>query len=445
MFDLQIPTLYRMAQDDHGYVYPDSPNTTPPPTGNKPPKRPGTGRFIALVAAFLAVTVLFLALASTIAYVALKGNPLQGRFALPTSPAILDPGDDTNLPAASPDPAETTSGESDSDLAAPSTNKHFSISDAAGKSDPNRKALSIIEIARRGKPAVVAINTETVVSTPFGETGTLPAAGSGFIISADGYIVTNHHVIAGAQEISVVLDRGDTYTAHVVGLDSINDLAVLKIDGQNLPTVILGESADLEVGELAVAIGNPLGELSGTVTAGIISALDREVSVDGQTMALLQTDAAINAGNSGGALFNSFGEVVGINSAKNTGTGIEGLGFAIPIDHAKPIIEDLIRNGSATGKPRIGLYTQDITEDLAAQYDLPVGVYVAQVDPGSPADDAGLQKGDVIIAINGTEALTTEAINQIKNDYMPGDQIELTIVREGQKMTVVVILGEATA
>lgn len=438
------------ASDDSGYVYPDggynhsSGGDGGPGPGGRPPKRPGVAKIIALIAAFLAVVVLFTALAGAVGYFALKGSPLKGKFALPTMPGLSDgttdkPANGTESPAQTPAESEPGSPEQ------PATNKHFSLGDAAAKHDGDRQALSIIEIAKLGKPAVVAINTEMLVSNPFGESGIVPAAGSGFIITPDGYIVTNHHVISGAQQISVVLDGGQTYKARVVGSDSLNDLAVLKIDGQDLPTVILGKSSQLEVGELAVAIGNPLGELSGTVTAGIISALDRAINIDGQTMELLQTDAAINAGNSGGALFNSFGEVVGINSAKNTGTGIEGLGFAIPIDHAKPIIENLIRNGSPQGKPRIGLYTQDITADLAKQYDLPVGVYIAQVEPGSPADDAGLLRGDVIIAINGSEALTTDAINQIKNRLSPGDEIELTIVREGREMTITVILGEAVA
>lgn len=441
----QKPAPYSFVErDDSSFVYPDgdyqhtsSGGGNPPPV--KPPKRPGAGRAIALIAAFLAVVILFSALVGAVITVALKGNPLQGRFALPTleAPANSEPSDD-----------QTNSGDLGTQAPAevqPHTDKHFSLGDAAAKQDPNRKALSIVEIAKVGKPAVVAINTETYIATPFGDPGTLPAAGSGFILTADGYVVTNHHVIAGAQEITIVVDGGQSYPARVVGSDPVNDLAVLKIDGQNLPTVVLGDSSDLEVGELAVAIGNPLGELSGTVTAGIISALDRAVTIDGQTMNLLQTDAAINSGNSGGALFNSFGEVIGINSAKNMGTGIEGLGFAIPIDHAKPIIENLIQNGSVPGKPRIGLYTQDITEALSAQYNLPVGVYVAQVEPGSPADKALIMQGDVIIAINGQEALTTEAINQIKNRLSPGDEIELTLIRNGQQKTVSVILGEAIA
>ncbi len=447
MFDIKNTAFHAFSRDESGYVYPNGDYQSPaggenPQPEGKPPKRPGAGKIIAIVAAFLAVVILFSALTGAVISIALKGNPLQGRFALPTLGSASEDGLKEQTGESSP---ALTEAALDDGAATPQMNKHFSLGDAAARQDPNRKALSIVEIAKLGKPAVVAINTETLVATPFGESGTMPAAGSGFIITADGYVVTNHHVVAGAQQITVVLDSGDSYKARVVGSDSINDLAVLKIDGQNLPTVILGSSADLEVGELAVAIGNPLGELSGTVTAGIISALDRAVNIDGQTMDLLQTDAAINSGNSGGALFNSFGEVIGINSAKNMGTGIEGLGFAIPIDHAKPIIESLIQNGSTLGKPRIGLYTQDITEEMSVQYDLPVGVYIAQVEPGSPADLAKLQRGDVIIAMDGQETLTTESINQVKNQMKPGDTIELTLVRDGQQLTVMVTLGEAVS
>ncbi len=416
------------------YIYPHGPYGNSPAGGSRPPRR-GTGHTLILVAVFLIAAILFSALTGMVVFAVLKGPVLEGRFALPTRP---------QLPALT-EPAPSTPPETQlpGQTAGPgATDKDFSIDDLINGQPAVQAPLSIVEIARLGKPAVVAINTKTLVSSPFGDTGLVPAAGSGFILTQDGYIVTNHHVVADARSISIVLDNGDTYDADWVGSDPANDLAVLKIDGQDLPTVRLGQSADLEVGELAVAIGNPLGELSGTVTAGIISALDRAVTIDGQTLYLLQTDAAINAGNSGGALFNSFGEVIGINTAKNAGAGIEGLGFAIPIDHAKPIIETIIRSGSLPGKPRIGLYTQDIDESLSSQYDLPVGVYVTQVEPDSPADQAGLQQGDVIVAINGQEALTTAAINDIKNQFAPGDTIELTIIRSGREKTVTVVLGE---
>jgi len=283
------------------YFYPHGSYGTDPGGGSRPPRK-GKGRTIVLVAVFLVAAILFSVLTGTIVFTALKGPFLEGRFALPTLqplPSGTEPG---QLPAEAPAPGET--------------NPAFSIDDVTAGQAEREQTLSIVEIARLGKPAVVAINTETLVSSPFGDSGLVPAAGSGFILTRDGYIITNHHVVAGARTISVVLDNGDAYDADWVGSDTANDLAVLKIAGQDLPTVRLGQSSELEVGELAVAIGNPLGELSGTVTAGIISALDRAVTIDGQTLYLLQTDAAINAGNSGGALFNSFGEVIGINNGQ---------------------------------------------------------------------------------------------------------------------------------
>jgi serine protease Do len=422
-------------KDQTHYVYPDGQYGWQPIGSPQPPRR--NARLIGLVAAFLAVAVLFSALTGVLVYQVFRSDSLMSQFDLWPQPSQTVP-QATQPESGSPaDNGPVRNGEGQ--------NKHFSIEDAAAPDDPDKDALSIMEIAAKGGPAVVAITTETLISTPFGQSGIVPAAGSGFILSKDGYIVTNHHVIAGARKIQIVLATGETHDAVLVGSDSLNDLAVLKINGNDLPTVVLGRSSNLQVGELAVAIGNALGELQGTVTAGIISALNREIKIDGQTMILLQTDAAINSGNSGGALFNSFGEVIGINTAKNAGAGIEGLGFAIPIDHAKPIIESLIQNGSVVGRPRIGIYTQDVDQAMADQYNLPIGVYVAQIEPGSPAEDSGLREGDVIVAANGQEALTTDAINQIKNKLEPGDAITLTVVRDGRTIDLEVILGEDIA
>ena len=277
----------------------------------------------------------------------------------------------------------------------------------------------------------------------FGQSGQAVAAGSGFILTADGYIITNNHVIEGATTITVALDDGTFYDAKLVGADAKTDLAVLKVDAKNLPTVYLGSSNDLQVGELAVAIGNPLGTLSGTVTAGIISALDREITLGGENMTLLQTDAAINEGNSGGALFNSFGEVIGINSAKNAGTGVEGLGFAIPIDLARPVIESLIQNGYVLGRPKIGITARDVSAQMAEYYSMTEGIYVAEVEPDSAADKAGILAKDIIIAADGQEALTVAALNKIKETKNPGDSLEITLVREGKEMKVTLTLQEA--
>lgn len=411
-----------------GYPQPDYPGDNQ--DGDKPPRR-SVSRALGLTALILAVAVLFSALAGGLVYMMMKNRLPIETSAQTTAPDTLPTGG-TTAPAAT-------------ETQAPSGNlndKNFSLADAASRKDANKKTLSTMEIAAEGKPAVVAINTTGTVQDVFGQTGNYEAAGSGFIITKDGYIVTNNHVIEGATTITVVLDNGDIYNAKLVGRDPRNDIAVIKIQGAVFPTVYLGDSKDLQVGELAVAIGNPLGELSGTVTAGIISALDRLITLEGQTLHLLQTDAAINAGNSGGALFNSFGEVVGINTAKNTSTGVEGLGFAIPIDVAKPIIESLIKYTYVKGRPKIGITTRDITAQMAEYYDLTEGIYVLQVESGSAADKAGLKREDIIVAVNGKPVTTTTALTDLKDTLKPGDIMSMTIVRNKKEMTITVILDE---
>jgi serine protease Do len=402
------------------------------PSGDRPPKSKAA-RVLGLTALILSVAVLFSALAGGLVYMMMK-NRLPGESTSPTT-AVTD----------TTKPGETTQVTGPSQTQAPTGNlndKNFSLEKAASRKDANKKTLSVMEIAAEGKPAVVAINTTGTMTDLFGQTGNFEAAGSGFIITKDGYIVTNNHVIDGAMTITVVLDNGDIYNAKLVGRDARNDLAVIKIQGSNLPTVYLGDSSDLQVGELAVAIGNPLGELSGTVTAGIISALDRLITLDGQSLHLLQTDAAINAGNSGGALFNSFGEVIGINTAKTSSTGVEGLGFAIPINVAKPIIESLIQNGYVTGRPKIGITPRDITKQMADYYHLTEGIYIYDIESGSAADQAGLKREDIIIAVNGKKITTTAELTALKDTMKPGDTMVMTIVRDGNEMTVTVVLKE---
>lgn len=410
-------------------------------------KKKRTRLIIGLSALFLSVTILLTALTAAVVYQVANRNKNPGTPS--TTTAVTTPSGNqqgkpnpTTAPTTSPTTGASNLTQPTTSASNDATDKHFNIADAATKQVAGKKSLSIMQIASMAKPAVVAISTETQITNPFGQTGIVPAAGSGFIITANGYVVTNFHVIEGAQSITVALDDGQIFKAVVVGSDRRNDLAVLKIDGANLPTVVLGDSKDLEVGELAVAIGNPLGELSGTVTAGIISALDREVTIDGMTMNLLQTDAAINSGNSGGALINSFGEVVGINNAKNAGAGIEGLGFAIPIDMAKPIIESLIRHGYVSGRPKIGIGTRDISEQMAQFYKVPEGIYVTVVEPGSAAAIADIRVGDVIIKADGQEAMTTDALNDLKSKHKVGDKMTITFIREGQEYTVDLTLQE---
>ena len=267
-------------------------------------------------------------------------------------------------------------------------------------------------------------------------------AGSGVILTQDGYIVTNHHVIEGATSILVRTRSGDEYSAELIGSDEQSDLAVLKIDASGLIPAVLGDSTKLEVGDLAVVIGNPLGELGGTVTSGIISALDREVSIDGQMMTLMQTDAAVNPGNSGGGLFDANGDLVGIINAKSSGDNVEGLGFAIPISSATDIIDELIANGEVTSRPTLGVSLYDVTDrNTAAQLGVDsTGVYIVQIVQGGSADRAGLQTGDRIISVDGTEVNSTEEVRAALNEHSTGEQMNMEIERDGNTIEVMVSL-----
>lgn len=314
---------------------------------------------------------------------------------------------------------------------------------ATPTANSGKKLLSVVEIAQKVGPTVVGVNTKTKQMSIFGRMQESEGSGSGIILTSDGYIVTNNHVIDGADEITVVLSDGKSYKATLTGADSRTDLAVLKVDGNNLPYATLGNSSELQVGELAVAIGNPLGEeLAGTVTGGYISALNRSIMVDDKKFNLIQTDAAINPGNSGGALVNNYGEVIGINSVKMSSEGVEGIGFAIPIDEAKPIIEDLKTSGYVTGRPVIGIAGRDVTEQDSKYYNIPVGIYVYQVSKYSAAEQAGIQAGDVITKFNGEEVKTSDELNDKKEKFKVGDTVTLTIVRNGETKSVDVKLTE---
>lgn len=311
-----------------------------------------------------------------------------------------------------------------------------------------RKELSTVEIGKLVGPAVVGISTivETQTYSFFGHSGVSESegSGSGIIISADGYIVTNNHVIEGAKTIKVILNNSKEYDARVIGADSKTDLAVLKIDGSDLPSAVIGDSDLLEAGERCVAIGNPLGqELAGSLTQGIISALNRTLTVDNVTYTLIQTDAAINPGNSGGALVNIYGEVIGINTVKVSSSQIEGLGFAIPANNAKPIIEDLINHGYVKGRPQIGVTLVYVTEQEANYYNIPAaGLFISDVSAGSGAETAGIKKGDVILKCNGEVVTSSTEINTIRDKFKAGDTITLTVNRDGSIMDIKVVLTE---
>ncbi len=299
-----------------------------------------------------------------------------------------------------------------------------------------RIILTVPQINMLVRPGIVFIGTSFRGTNIFGQSQTQTGSGSGIIISEDGYVVTNNHVVENAESIIVKLFDGESYDATLVGRDPGTDLAVLKINASGLTSAKFGNSDDIHVGELAVAIGNPLGTLEGTLTTGVVSALNRSVSIDNVSMSLIQTDAALNPGNSGGALVNQYGEVIGVVNAKTSAVGIEGLGYAIPVNDVKIVVQDIINNGYVTGRIKIGIATRDITEDLSDYYKLPIGVYVVDVEKGSSADKAGLVPGDVIIGIDGEDVLTSEKLSEVRDEHEPGDEIMILIIREGQEKVV---------
>ncbi len=303
------------------------------------------------------------------------------------------------------------------------------------------QVAGIPEIYDAVSPAVVSILCKTSAN---GYVQSNLSSGSGIILRQDGYIVTNNHVIDGAAEITVTTIAGQSIEATVVGKDSRTDLAVLKIKSDSpLPFAELGDSSQIRVGEMALAIGNPLrDELAGTLTVGYISAINRSMLIDGKQMTMIQTDAAINPGNSGGALLNMKGQVIGINTAKSTGYDVEGLGFAIPANEARPIIESIIKHGYVTGRVVIGVQGQSVTEAIAKANNLPVGVYIKGIVAGSAAEKAGLRTGDVILACDNQKVTTIDEINKIRDTHKVGDAMSIRVDRNGQTLNFSVILQE---
>ena len=304
-------------------------------------------------------------------------------------------------------------------------------------SSNDEDALSLQEIYEKMIPSVVSIVTNA-------------GTGTGIVMSEDGYLITNCHVIAQAQQITAMTWDETTYTAALVGSDEASDLAVLKIEpDEALTAAEFGDSDALRVGDTVVAIGDPLGvKLRGTMTNGIVSAINRNLMVNDREMTLIQTNAALNNGNSGGPLINCYGQVVGVNAVKLSSyysqATVEGLGFAIPISTAKPIIDELIQNGYVAGRPAIGISGEQLPAAARVYYGLPEGVYVTYVAPDSGAWEAGVRKGDIITAINGTAVSSVDALNTVKNRFSAGDTVTLTIYRSGQTADVdITLMDEA--
>lgn len=364
--------------------------------------------------------------------------------------------------------AESSTSDSSSSKKSDSSQSWIQLASTNG-------SMSVADIVKKVTPSVVGVQSTFSSSNGsnnnpmngyggffgYGSQGNngsqgMTGVGTGIIMSKDGYIVTNAHVIyddeygyGEASSVQIQMsDEETTYDARIVAYDKEADIAVLKIDADNLTPAEFGDSSSCEVGEMVVAIGNPLGlQFQNTVTCGIISALDRKVTINDNTMTLIQTDTAINNGNSGGPLINSSGQVIGINSAKMSSTysgeaTVEGIGFAIPMSEAKSIVDDLINYGYVTGRPQLGISCQDVTEAVSQAYNIPVGAYIFSVTAGGAADQAGLQPGDVITGIQDQTISTTEELNAVKNQYKAGDTIALTYVRAGETKKVDVTLAE---
>lgn len=328
-----------------------------------------------------------------------------------------------------------------------SNNANVTIQQQTNKSNFGTVQVSdVSDIVEKCKDSVVEITTESASSgnSIFGQYVS-QGAGSGVIISKDGYIVTNNHVVSGATSLKVTTTDGTEYDASVVGKDSQTDLAVIKVDANNLQAATLGDSDILQVGDPAIAIGNPLGELGGTVTTGIISATDRQITIDDETMTLLQTDAAINPGNSGGGLFNADGNLIGIVNAKESSTGIEGLGFAIPITPAQDIITELMQNGSVTSRPALNVSLYDYTSNNQGQYSkYEDGCYIVQIVKNGAADKAGLKQNDRILSFDGEQIQSTSDVKNVIKKHKIGDTIKMVVERDSKKITVEITLQAQT-
>ena len=326
-------------------------------------------------------------------------------------------------------------------------------SSSASGTNVSANGMTTAQVSEMVSPSVVVITTEQVVYSQwswYGQSQVESGAGSGVVISSDGYILTCAHVVSGASNITVTI--GDTdYPATVVGEDDTSDVAVLKIDATDLTPATVGNSDSLAVGESVLAVGNPLGELGGTVTSGIISALNRSVTIQGtsstNTMSLIQMDASVSPGNSGGGLFNRNGELIGLVNAKSSSSDAEGLGFAIPINDAISVAQDLLENGYVSGRPYMGITYLAVTDaQTAAQLNVNAyGVYVVDVVQGGPADKAGLQAGDRIVSIDGTEIAQKDDLGTLIQQHAAGDTLSITVARDGQMQTVSLTLGEKNA
>ncbi len=434
-----------MSFDNHSFYDDDPTNnwSVQQPTPMEDRRRKHTGRRIALILILAVAAAAVLGAVHLVRDVGVSLNRSDSGFLLTIGrPAVQTP-DVQQTPAEAAEPAEEAAAQTPQPAQTqPQQELPVLEIDASPAGVPNvasdaADALSLQEIYRRCLPSVVSILTVT----PSGK-----ASGTGIIMSEDGYIITNHHVVESAQAVSVLTSDDQEYPASIIGSDETSDLAVLKIDAGSLQAASFGDSSVLQVGDTVVAIGDPLGTtLRGTMTDGIISAINRDLTVSDRTMTLIQTNAALNNGNSGGPLINCYGQVIGINTMKMSNyyasaASVEGIGFAIPIDTAKPIIDELIEKGYVSGRPAIGIDGETLPATYRIYYRLPEGIYITRVYQSSDAAAKGLTEGDIITAINGVSVTTMEGLNRVKNQFSAGDSVTLTIYRGGVSYDVEIVL-----
>lgn len=421
---------YRQSSYDGSY----RPNQEQDHNSNK--KKNGIGgRMIALlVAVALVASIGGSALTSVINSISRKNEEANAKAAETMNSQTVEPAQDAQ------DGAQDTQSENSS-YALEKSQLPTSLS-----SNDTGKSLTPKEVYAMNVNACVGIATQ-ITTNVWGQVASASASGSGFILTSDGYVVTNNHVVEGATSVTVKLYNGDEYDAEIVGTDEMNDVALLKIDATGLQTVTIGDSDQIEVGEEVIAIGNPLGELTFTMTAGVVSALDREINTDGKPINMLQTDVAINSGNSGGPLFDMNGNVIGITSAKysgstSSGASIEGISFAIPINDALRVIYDLQQYGHVTGRAYLGVTVKDLDSTTAATYGLPTGPMIRTVEEGGCAEKAGLQEGDIIIGFNDAEISSYTDLVAALNKCRAGDTATIKVYRAGAEVEASVTLDE---
>ena len=435
-----------MSIDDRNVFYENEPNDRPRPQptpmgrGRSRRRSNWLGTFVAiLLLVILTCGVVYVTFFADV-HVQRTGNGLLLYFGTrQAQPAETHTVSQSETPAQ----AETPEADTSSALAAQPAEDPPSVeieSSPAAPATPASEdeadgALSLQEIYKKCIGSVVSI-------TASAQSG--KSSGTGIVLSADGYLITNHHVIENAQVIAVQTSDDRQFQASIIGSDEASDLAVLKVDAADLQPAEFGDSGKLAVGDRVVAIGDPLGaQLRGTMTSGIVSAINRDLEVNDRTMTLIQTDAALNNGNSGGPLINCYGQVIGINTMKLRSyysTTAEGLGFAIPMAVAKPILEELMENGYVAGRPAIGISYDTLPLAFRIYYNLPEGVYISAVYDGSDAQAKGVAAGDIITAVNGTRVTSIDELNRIKNQFTAGDSITLTLYNGGSYRDVAVIL-----